>query len=76
MMSLQTLQDAPTAESPLFVRSTVFEAHDCTIDVIRSGCGGQVLAVVVVARQGVSVTRVEPPRAPRGPCEGPAPGGR
>ena len=75
-MSLQTLQDATTVESPLFVRSTVFDAHDCAVEVIRSGGGGQVLAIVVVARKGVSVTRVEPPRAPQGPSAGPAGGGR
>ena len=75
-MSLRTLQDATTVESPLFVRSTVFEAHDCAVEVIRSGGGGQVLAIVVVARRGVSVTRVEPPRVPQAPAAGPARGER
>ncbi|HEU4405477.1 MAG TPA: hypothetical protein VFS43_09325 [Polyangiaceae bacterium] len=56
------MAEAPTVEAPLFVRSTVFEARDCRIEIVCEGGSGRVVAVVVVAREGVGVGRAEPPR--------------
>lgn len=62
------LAEAPTAEPSVFVRHVVFEAYDCCVEVIRSGRDGRTLAVVVVAREGVSVGRVEPSEQ-KAPCD-------
>jgi hypothetical protein len=57
--AMNPIAEAPTVEAPLFARSTVFEARDCRVEIVRER-SGRVIAVIVVAREGVSVGRTEP----------------